>query len=573
MRPKERSPLAAVACIAILLSLTFLASVVAPPAPPVPAGTVRAAAGPVIAGEVPADGATIGSSTPTIMVSYQPALGIPVVAVFFYLDGMNLTSAGTFNQSAFVLPLALELRDGPHVANFTLVDALRETAFANWTFTVDTVAPILFVTSPTYPMVPTSAVFVNGTASLASSYFVGALPINVTVTVLPSELERWTVLPQGGPFSLLVVLAEGVNTIFVNATDRVGNRAVQIVNVVSDTVKPPLVVLTPANLSVSPTSVVRFSGMSEFGVYLYVNGVNVAVLPNGTWSVDLALPDGVDIVPITATDLVGNTNVSVIVVVVDSDVPQVTLTSPLYPISNRSGVVVSGVATDSMLVAILVNGISVPFSASTGAFTTTLTLPDGLQPIVVVAVDAGLHRGIAKTGVLVDTTPPVVRIRDPLDGLETNQSTVVVDGTVDDLNATVIVNGQQVRPNPDKTWRTAVALVAGTNTIRVSAVDEAGNRAADVTRTVTYTAPWPGLAQTIQDHWSAFNQWAGWLGLGLVAVLLIILVVVTAMYVRFNARVLKLRTPRGARQPAVAKPAEPGTPTETPPEKAPEPPK
>lgn len=573
MRRIHRNPAAAAAFALALLTVLFLvlaAPRVVPIRPDAPLAA-RALLGPTIQGESPGNGETIGTMTPTIMVTYTSVNLVRFVD--FHLDGMNLTSAGTFNQTSFVLPLALELRDGLHVANFTAVDMFGATGFENWTFTVDTVAPILIVTSPTYPVVPSSAVFVNGTASIASSYFVGALPINVSVTVLPSEMERWTVLPQGGPFSLLVVLTEGVNTLFVNATDRVGNRAVQIVNVVSDTVKPPLVVLTPANLSVSPTSVVRFSGLSQFGVYLYVNGVNVAVLPNGTWSVDLAFPDGVQVVPVTATDLAGNTNVSVIVVLVDSDVPQVTLTSPLYPVSNRSTVVVSGLATDSRLAAILVNGISVAFSPSTGAFTTTLTLPDGLQPIVVVAVDAGLHRGVAKSAVLVDTTPPAVRVNDPLNGLETNQSTVVVDGTVDDVNATVIVNGQDVRPNPGGSWRTTVALVVGSNTIRVSAVDEAGNRAANVVRTVTYTAPWPELSQTVQDNWNAFNRWVGWLGLGLVAILLVILVVVLAMYVRFNARVLKMRPARDARAHEEPKAAESGPPKEAPPKEGTEPPK
>lgn len=524
-----------------------------------PAGDVRVSSTPLILNVTPWDGQLIGLKTPTIVVAYT-GFGVRIAGVDLHLDGMNLTSAGSFNESAFVLPLALELRDGPHVANFTVVDATLAAAFANWTFVVDTIPPILVVTSPAYPMVPYPAIPVEGSAQVAMPI---AAPVTVAVTVLPSRLTLTTTAAADGAFSILTPLTEGVNTLFINATDRIGNLAVAITSIVRDTVPPPLVVVSPMNMSVVGSNIVRVSGLAEFGAYVVVNGINVGVYPNGTWSVDLALSDGLQILPIAAADAVGNTNLTVLGILVDGDVPRLALTSPSAMSTNRSTVVVSGYATDSRLVALFVNGLSTAFDPSTGFFSRELVLPDGTNPIVVVAVDAAQHTTTLSTAVVVDTTAPVVRVTDPLDGLQTNLSSVVVAGTVDDPNATVLVDGQLLRPDADGAWRTTVALVAGENTIEVTAFDAAGNRGPVITKHTTYTPPWPALDDRISDQDRTFSVWGSAMSLALAGVFLLLLVLLVGMYLRLNRRLVELRGVR------IVPGEEPRTEDETP--QAPEP--
>ena len=98
----------------------------------------------------------------------------------------------------------------------------------------------------------------------------------------------------------------------------------------------------------------RFAGASEFGAYLTVGGYLAVVAPNGTWSILLALPDGLNIVPIAASDQVGNTNLTIWAVFVDADVPEVTLTSPTASLTSRSTVTVSGYVNDTQVVEVLV---------------------------------------------------------------------------------------------------------------------------------------------------------------------------------------------------------------------------
>lgn len=526
------------AVVAAVLLLVGAAALVPPEGPPPrhPSLILTAsAAGPVILAETPPNGALINTSTPVITVVYSNTTG-RVAAAGFFLDGMNLSSAGSFNQSAFVLPLGFELRDGPHVANATVANVFGGVASVQWGFTVDTTPPILVVTAPAYPAVPVAIVNVEGTAVLASPYFAGAAPIRVTATVLPSGFRNSGFAAANGSFSVPVTLSEGANLIFVNATDRLGNLAVQLVKILSDTVPPPLVVLAPANLSISPTNLVRVSGRSEFGAFLTVNGYGVVVAPNGTWSVILALPEGVNVIQVAAADQVGNLNYAGVVVLVDSDAPVVTLVSPTYPLTNRNRVVVSGTVTDTKLYLLLVNGEAVPV-ATGGSFSTTVTLPEGLDPIVVVAVDVAGHTTTLRAWVRVDTTPPVVSIAFPPDGLETNGSTVLLRGTVDDPSATVLVDSQMIRPDATGHWTTTVALLPGGNTISVSAVDLAGNRAPTIVLQITYASPIPGLQNGTASDAVRIDELGAVLRFSLVGIVLLFSAVVLVVYSRLSLRI------------------------------------
>ncbi len=508
------------------------------PLGPTSVGPVRASALPIAFGpEVPADGDLLGLLNPVtyILVTYlDPNPSAVVVGVDFHLDGMNLTSAGFFNNTAFTMPVGFAFRDGPHFANFTLVDSVGAVGYHNWTFIVDTIPPVVVLTSPTYPLVPLSAIPVAGTAFAALPQ---AAPVNVTVTVLPSHVSRWMHAdPATGAFSLLMPLAQGTNVFFVNSTDAAGNPSTTIASVVSDTIPPRLVVLTPVNLSVSSTDLVRVSGLSEFGAFVTVNGFSVIVAPNGTWSVVLALPEGLNILQIAAADSVGNLNYTGVVVFVDSDAPQVVLSSPSYTLTNQDRVLVSGTVTDTKLYELLVNGEPVVVAAD-GSFSTTLVLPEGLDPIVVTAIDVGQHITTVRTDVRVDTTPPAVTLTSPPDGLETNVSSVIVLGTVDDRNATVLVNGQMIRPDPAGRWQATVALLPGGNVISVSSVDAAGNRAAPIVLHVEYFSPIPNLENGTAANAQTLDEQAAILRFSLVGIVLLFTGVVLVLYSRMSRKI------------------------------------
>ena len=534
---------------AVLLVTVALTGPTPPNAvPQLPAAVLRMAASPVVfLGEEPANGSLRGLLDPVLAIAVAYYDGLPnatVLRIDFHLDGMNLTSLGVFNDTAFTLPVGFALRDGPHLASFALVDSYGTVATHNWTFTVDTIAPILIVTSPVYPMVPVRAVAVQGTAFPA---MMAASPVNVTVTALPSHLANWTFAnTTTGAFGLLIPLSEGPNVLFVNATDRARNVASHIVTLVSDTTKPGLQILTPQNLSVSPTDIVRVAGLSEFGAYLTVNGFSAAIAPNGTWGVDLALPDGPNVIVVAAADPVGNVNYAAVVVIVDSDAPQVRLAAPLPSLTNRSSIDLSGYATDSMLITAVARCGSLlrtlTLDPATGHFHTVFAgLPDGAYSVQITAVDAAQRTTILGSLVVVDTTPPVVRVSLPPDGLETSQSTVRINGTVDDPNATVLLNDQVLRPDAAGRWDAMVALIQGANVIRVSAVDAAGNRAAALLRHVVYVSPYPGLANRTAANEKDIEALAAFARLSLAGIVVLAVAIELVLFMRTERKLRENR--------------------------------
>ncbi len=79
------------------------------------------------------------------------------------------------------------------------------------------------------------------------------------------------------------------------------------------------------------------------------------------------------------------------------------------------------------------------------------------------------------SGFLPDVLPPVLTITSPLDMAEVSEPTISVTGTVDDLLATVDVNGIVGMVTGNNFIVDNVPLVAGPNVLTVRATDQAGN--------------------------------------------------------------------------------------------------
>lgn len=119
----------------------------------------------------------------------------------------------------------------------------------------------------------------------------------------------------------------------------------------------------------------------------------------------------------------------------------------------------------------------VPTSLSNGAHSFSLKVSD--------------HDSNAATEVVtsftVDTVPPALTITSPADGLITNEESLTVSGTTNDVTSTpvtVTVNGTPVTVQSNGSFTTTITLKSGANTITVVATDAAGLKTT-ITRTVT----------------------------------------------------------------------------------------
>ena len=109
---------------------------------------------------------------------------------------------------------------------------------------------------------------------------------------------------------------------------------------------------------------------------------------------------------------------------------------------------------------------------------TPTTMADGPHTILVMASDYdGNIANSAGSSIVVDTVPPVLTVTSPEDNLVTNQDTVTVSGTTNDVTSgpvTLTVNNVPVDVEEDGAFTYEFTLTEGDNTITIVATDSAG---------------------------------------------------------------------------------------------------
>ena len=134
----------------------------------------------------------------------------------------------------------------------------------------------------------------------------------------------------------------------------------------------------------------------------------------------------------------------------------------------------------------------------TCSYTPTTALSDGTHTIKVSASDYDGNVATQSVTFTVDTVPPELSVSAPVDNLVTNQSSLVVKGTTNDVTSspvtlTIKLNGgteQTVEVGSDGSFTKTLTLVTGENTIVITAKDGAG-KTSTVTKKVVLdqTAP------------------------------------------------------------------------------------
>src|SRR6266702_3808197 len=103
-----------------------------------------------------------------------------------------------------------------------------------------------------------------------------------------------------------------------------------------------------------------------------------------------------------------------------------------------------------------------------------------------------------------DTVSPSILITTPADGTTTDRPVISVSGITEPAVA-LVVNGIVVAVGADGNFSVDVALHPGTNVVRATATDRAGNQA-NATVTVVFADPIPGLSQGLSNVTEALRQ-------------------------------------------------------------------
>ena len=134
-------------------------------------------------------------------------------------------------------------------------------------------------------------------------------------------------------------------------------------------------------------------------------------------------------------------------------------------------------------------------------FTPASSLVDGTHTIIVSGADYDGNQASPVTSTFkIDTTPPVLNVSYPTQGLLTNQALITVTGDTNDVTSTpvtvqITIGAQTYTPAVGQTgaFSQQVQLTEGSNTITIRAVDNAGLETT-VTRTVVYDGTPPVIS-------------------------------------------------------------------------------
>lgn len=309
----------------------------------------------------------------------------------------------------------------------------------------------------------------------------------------------------------------GAGTATITADDGAGHTDTTDLTVLADTVAPVATITAPIDGVITSNQNVTVTGnindINAATKQLVINGtttINLTLDGSGNFSQGVVLNAGNNTLTVKAVDGAGNTgNSKTIVVKVKPNAPVITLNSPVDgTLTNSTSVTVSGSATNTAEVSVIVNGVSSTVAVTGGVFSTTANLSSGTNIITVRAYTTGFdgqadYMGTSGTRTVeVDITAPVVTINAPINNSVVSVANQTISGTIDDTavtTANLILNGgiPVAVPVNNGKFNYVVTLVNGANTISVRATDEAGNTSSSATlATVTLDTTKPAVVLT-----------------------------------------------------------------------------
>lgn len=409
----------------------------------------------------PAEGSLLPSSPVTVSGTVDDA--DPGVAVECRANG----SPAPASRNGASFECSLGLVSGANVITVTASDAVGHSTTVTRNVSLDSVAPLLAITSPSPEALVASPIHVTGTVSddtAVDRVLVGDVPATV----------------DGSGFSADVAALEGPFTLTARAWDTAGNMAQTAVEVVVASAGPALAIGSPAAGSYQRQSPILVSGTVESGdpqvsVRCQPGGVAASVA-GGQWSCSVPLAEGPNAIDVTATDRLERQATASLAVTLDTQAPQVTIVQPgAGDYTSGVSLTVSGGVVDASPVTVEVEGTQATVS---GASFTASDVPVGDGPLVTlhaVATDAAGNVGQAEVAVHVDRAPPLVAIGAPAHGAYVRGPSFEVSGTVADASPVMLdVNGTGA-PVSGGAFSLSLAGSDGPLTITATAHDAAGN--------------------------------------------------------------------------------------------------
>jgi hypothetical protein len=366
----------------------------------------------------------------------------------------------------------------------------------------DTAAPV--VSAFTLPATSTNLTIAVGSFSATDNVAVTGYLISTSATAPVASSAGWTAASP----ATVIASAAGSTTFYAFAKDAAGNvslaKSATVVITLPDTIAPVVTTFTlPATATSTTVPVSALSATDNVAVTGYQIGTSAAApaASGAGWTVAApasvtAAASGSTTFYAWAKDAAGNVSLAksatvTVASAADTTKPSLSISALANgAYTNKMTLNITGTATDAGgLRSVTVNGAAIAVNTD-GSFSTALALVAGSNVVTVVATDNAGNQQTDTRTVTYDPAAPVLTVSSPADNSNSSQALVTVSGSVNESSTvSVAVNGgsPQFASVSGTSFTAAVYLVAGINTIDITATDLAGNTTSSK-RTVTYAS-------------------------------------------------------------------------------------
>lgn len=391
--------------------------------------------------------------------------------------------------------LKVELKSSGHERSFVIVEVIGKGC--------DATAPVITAPTPAdgallkiaRPLI--SAGYqdeANGSGINATSVRLSVDGVDVTASA--------TVSANGVSYLPAADLPFGEHQVVLAVSDRAANTASLVWRFRTDTIPPEFKITSPVGGSYLNTPIISISGtINDPTAAIIVNGAAPLVTGGSFVLNGVTLTEGSNTISGTATDPAGNPATDAVSVVLDTLKPEITIASPADGVFVNTGRIAVSGSVDDVSNTISVNGLAATVSG-TGFNLADLPLAEGDNSVAVTAADRATNSAVKAVTVHLDTVAPVIRVASPLADGWVNTPAISVSGTVVENNLQGLrINDVPVEVINGSFVLNGLALAEGGNSIRLFALDKAGNEATltvsvhldTVVPVVEITAPAAGL--------------------------------------------------------------------------------
>ena len=378
-----------------------------------------------------------------------------------------------------------DLPDGDHLLEMRTADKAGNLNSTSVSFTVDTAAPVVNITSPE------GGGFIN--SGLVTWTVVDA---TVNLTEVSTDGLVWTAITGT---SHDFTLADGTYTVYVRVTDRLGRLGADNVTFTLDTMDPTLTILSPGDGTYNNTGsvILTWSAEDANGIArteTSVGGSAWTTVSGNTATVS-SLSDGLNAIYVRVTDKAGNVKAAYVTVGVSVSGPSVRLLPEETVYTRDDSIELTGTVSDtiplvSAVLRIYVNGVLVnetDMSSEvegdmTALLRRTVGLAEGVNLIQLMVNDSAGSSATVEVTIVRDTVAPTLIIVSPAEGALLNISTGIAQWTAsDNLNGSGLNNtwvwvdhGSWIELGSADGWIFS-QLGDGEHTLYVKVDDQAGN--------------------------------------------------------------------------------------------------